>query len=66
MPYANHTMSYVENDPIVLPNGRIYGRQRLLEISRKIFGPTETASRVKDPTTGEVFDMEDMKKVFIM
>ena len=69
MPYANHTMSYVENDPIVLPNGRIYGQQRLLDISKKIVGLSSTESgkdKVKDPTTGEMFDASDMKKVFIL
>lgn len=64
MPYANHTRSYVESDPIVLPNGRIYGQQRLLEISRKLGSVEE--GKVKDPTTGQVFDASDMKKVFIM
>lgn len=64
MPYANHTRSYVESDPIVLPNGRIYGQQRLLEISKKV-GSAE-ANKVKDPTTGEIFDQSEIKKVFIM
>ncbi|BDD61969.1 GID complex subunit containing RING finger motif [Monascus purpureus] len=63
MPYANHTRSYVESDPIVLPNGRIYGQQRLLEISKVCSAET---NKVKDPTTGEVFDQSEMKKVFIM
>lgn len=70
MPYANHTMSYVENDPIVLPNGRIYGQQRLLDISKKIVGTSSESdnkeNKVKDPTTGEIFDVMDMKKVFIL
>ncbi|KAG2412670.1 hypothetical protein HFD88_010227 [Aspergillus terreus] len=64
MPYAHHTKSYVESDPIVLPNGRIYGQQRLLEMSKKV-GCVE-AGKVKDPTTGEVFDESEMKKVYIM
>ncbi|PWY85673.1 hypothetical protein BO94DRAFT_557097 [Aspergillus sclerotioniger CBS 115572] len=64
MPYAHHTKSYVESDPIVLPNGRIYGQQRLLEMSKKV-GCVE-AGKVKDPTTGEVFNESDMKKVYIM
>ncbi|KAI2788311.1 Protein fyv10 [Penicillium oxalicum] len=29
MPYAHHSKSYVESDPIVLPNGRIYGKETL-------------------------------------
>lgn len=64
MPYANHTKSYVESDPIVLPNGRVYGKQRLLELSKKI-GCVE-AGMVMDPTTGDVFDERLMKKVYIM
>jgi macrophage erythroblast attacher len=64
MPYAHHSKSYVESDPIVLPNGRVYGQQRLIEISTKM-GSVESG-KVKDPTTGEVFDESDMKKVYIM
>lgn len=64
MPYANHTKSHVESDPIVLPNGRVYGQERLLEMSKKM-GGVETG-KVKDPTTGDVFDESDMKKVYIM
>lgn len=64
MPYANHTKSYVESDPIVLPNGRVYGQDRLLEMSKKV-GCVE-AGKVMDPTTGSVFDESEMKKVYIM
>ncbi|RAL08375.1 FYV10 family protein [Aspergillus homomorphus CBS 101889] len=64
MPYAHHTKSYVESDPIVLPNGRIYGQQRLTEMSEKV--GCVASGKVKDPTTGEVFDESEMKKVYIM
>ncbi|KAJ5216508.1 uncharacterized protein N7498_002915 [Penicillium cinerascens] len=64
MPYAHHSKSYVESDAIVLPNGRVYGKSRLLEISKNV-GSVETG-KVKDPTTGEVFDEKEMKKVYIM
>lgn len=64
MPYAHHSKSYVENDPIVLPNGRVYGKARLMDISKKV-GSVE-AGKVKDPTTGETFDESEMKKVYIM
>lgn len=63
MPYAHHTKSYVENDPVVLPNGRIYGRERLLEMSKKTRHLAE--GKVKDPLTREVFDIDDLKKVYI-
>ncbi|KAJ5539160.1 hypothetical protein N7513_007492 [Penicillium frequentans] len=64
MPYAHHSKSYVEGDAIVLPNGRVYGKARLLEISKNL-GAVE-AGKVKDPTTGEVFDESEMKKVYIL
>ncbi|MCJ1361510.1 GID complex subunit containing RING finger motif [Acarospora aff. strigata] len=62
VPYAHHTKSYVESDPIVLPNGRIYGRERLLQMSAKV-GLQE--GQVKDPTTQEVFDASKIRKVYI-
>lgn len=62
VPYAHHTKSHVENDPIVLPNGRIYGRRRLMEMSEKV-GISE--GQVKDPMTGDVFDDSQVKKVYI-
>jgi macrophage erythroblast attacher len=67
VPYAHHTKSYVENDPIVLPNGRIYGRERLEDLQRKLVGGAGEVSggKVRDPTTGEVFQWDKVKKVYI-
>ncbi|KAI9721437.1 MAG: GID complex subunit containing RING finger motif [Candelaria pacifica] len=62
VPYAHHTKSYVENDPVVLPNGRVYGRHRLLQISSQIGVPT---GQVRDPTTGELFEESKIRKVYI-
>ncbi|KAI9742021.1 MAG: GID complex subunit containing RING finger motif [Cirrosporium novae-zelandiae] len=62
LPYAHHTKSSVENDPVVLPNGRIYGRERLEMVRRKA-GVGKGC--VKDPTTGEVFEEDRIRKVFI-
>lgn len=64
VPYAHHSKSSVENDSIILPNGRIYGRERIMDMSRKVGSVGE--GKVKDPTTGEVFSEKDMKKVYIM
>ncbi|CAI7621279.1 unnamed protein product [Penicillium manginii] len=64
MPYAHHSKSYVEGDSIVLPNGRVYSKSRLLDISRQVGSVEE--GMVKDPTTGEVFPESDMKKVYIL
>lgn len=77
VPYAHHTKSSVENDPVMLPNGRVYGRERLLELERKkartdptTFGSDDEYEKrkprkVQDPVTGEEFKWEDVKKVFI-
>ena len=62
LPYAHHTKSYVENDPVVLPNGRIYGRERLMQTSAKLGLEN---GQVKDPTTGEIFDASKVRKVYI-
>ena len=73
VPYAHHTKSIVENDPIVLPNGRVYGRERLKELQRKAMmaaglGANETddlEGTLVDPTTGEKFTWNEVRKVYI-
>jgi macrophage erythroblast attacher len=62
VPYAHHTKSHVEHDLFLLPNGRVYGKERLDDYARKSGLPP---SMVKDPITGEVFFNELLKKVFI-
>jgi len=79
VPYAHHTTSSVESDPVVLPNGRIYGRERLEELQRKLamagLGGGEGGvqelqigkeGEVRDPTTGESFKWDQVRKVYIM
>lgn len=77
VPYAHHTTSSVESDPVVLPNGRIYGRARLEELQRKLamagLGGDNgqdveigKEGEVRDPTTGETFTWDQVKKVYIM
>lgn len=75
VPYAHHTTSSVEPDPVVLPNGRIYGRGRLEDLQRKLLmasGGVNTDDmeigkdgEVVDPTTGERFAWHEVKKVYI-
>ncbi|CAG8954541.1 hypothetical protein HYFRA_00004456 [Hymenoscyphus fraxineus] len=62
VPYANHTKSHVESDLVMLPNRCVYGTQRLEEYSRKA-GLAD--GMIKDLRTGEVFKMENTKKVYI-
>jgi macrophage erythroblast attacher len=63
VPYAHHTKSYVENDLVVLPNGRIYGRERLNACNEKL---GTKVGKVRDPMNlSTLFDEKDVKKVFI-
>ncbi|KAG9965566.1 protein FYV10, partial [Aureobasidium melanogenum] len=63
VPYAHHSKSYVEDDPVMLPNGRIYGRGRLMALNEKI-GTAE--GKVRDPTDlSQEFGESDIKKVYI-
>ena len=65
VPYAHHTKSYMEEDPVVLPNGRVFGRERLRSLNEKL---GVRKGRVRDPTEGlqgaEWGDGE-VRKVFI-
>ncbi|KUI60127.1 Protein FYV10 [Cytospora mali] len=62
VPYAHHTQSHVEPDLLLLPNGRVYGQQKLEGYARKAGLP---AGKVKDLRTGEVYSAEKLKKVYI-
>ena len=64
MPYAHHTKSFMEDDPVVLPNGRVFGRQRLKVLNEKV---GTRKGRVRDPTdaAGVEWNEGEIKKVFI-
>jgi len=48
---------------VVLPNGRIYGRERLMQINEKIGTPP---GKIRDPTDmAQLYDESQIKKVFI-
>ncbi|PVI03439.1 protein FYV10 [Periconia macrospinosa] len=66
VPYALHTKSIVESDPVVLPNGRVYGKERL-----RVFNEGLGTERgwVRDPGEGlggEKWRESAVRKVFIM
>jgi macrophage erythroblast attacher len=64
LPFAHHNKSHVENDPVMLPNGRIYGRDRLLKLNEKLGTPK---GMVRDPSEpSRMFREEQVRKVFIM
>lgn len=77
VPYAHHSRSIVESDLVVLPNGRVYGRERLMAFQSKVKGAgvvgggTDTA---RDEQWLEIIDPADpdykchvdqLKKVYI-
>ncbi|KAF2087612.1 hypothetical protein K490DRAFT_56709 [Saccharata proteae CBS 121410] len=63
VPYAHHTKSHVEDDPVYLPTGRIYGRERLREMNEKL---GTAKGYVKDPMVPNlVYEEAQIKKVFI-
>lgn len=62
MPHALHSKSHVEPDLLLLPNGRAYGKARLEECAKQAgLSPGE----VKDLRTGDVYRVDELKKVFI-
>lgn len=66
MPYAHHTKSIVENDPVVLPNGRIYGSERLAAFNKKV---GTDSGFVRDPVggmEGVLYEETELLKVYIM
>lgn len=62
VPYAHHSKSHVEHDLMLLPNSRVYGMARLEEYAAKTNLPS---GLVKDLVTGDVYPVEELKKVFI-
>jgi macrophage erythroblast attacher len=62
VPYAHHTKSHVESDLVLLPNGCVYGLQRLEEYSRKA---ALHPGLIKDLRNGEIFEVDTVKKVYI-
>lgn len=61
VPYAHHSKSHLDNDLLLLPNGRVYGQAKLDEYAAKA-GLAD--DKVKDLVTGEVYSRASLKKVF--
>jgi macrophage erythroblast attacher len=63
LPFGHHSKSHMEHDPVVLPNGRIYGRERLERLNEKL--GTEKGF-VRDPVDiTNVYPWSEVRKVFI-
>jgi len=66
VPYAHHTKSIVKNDPVVLPNGRIYGRDQLTAFNKKVGTESGWVRDPVDGIKGEVWSESEVRKVYIM
>lgn len=65
VPYAHHTKSFIEEDPVVLPNGRVFGRARLERLNEKL---GTRKGFVRDPAEGaegSEWKWEEVRRVFI-
>jgi macrophage erythroblast attacher len=63
LPFAHHSKSIVESDPVMLPNGRIYGRERLARLNEKLGTPP---GMLRDPVEPDkMFERRELRKVYI-
>ena len=65
LPFAHHSKSHVEHDPVVLPNGRIYGRERLERLNDKL-GTRRDCVRDPMDVNGRVWRWSDCGKVYFL
>lgn len=67
LPFAHHSKSHVEHDPVVLPNGRVYGKERLQRLNEKLATRLEAVGLVRDPVeVGRCWSWEEVGKVFFL
>jgi len=63
VPYAHHSKSHVDGDPVVLPNNRVYGRERLMRFQEKM---GTRKGLVRDLVEDVEYEEDLIRKVFIM
>lgn len=61
LPYALHVHSHLDPDPVLLPNDRIYGLEKLLDYAKKAGVPE---NKIVDPVTTEMFDRDSAVNVY--
>lgn len=59
VPYAQHWKNVLEHDPVVLPNGYAYSREKLVRFSR-----SANTDKIVDPMTLELFENGEAEKIF--
>jgi macrophage erythroblast attacher len=66
VPYAHHTKSIVENDPVVLPNARVYGRERLKAFNKQVGTESGWVRCPFEGVQGGIWRESEVRKVYIL
>ncbi|CCH44281.1 hypothetical protein BN7_3843 [Wickerhamomyces ciferrii] len=62
LPYSHNVKSYLFENPVMLPNGNIYDREKLLNYSKNLTILSEM--EVKDPMSTEVFELDELIRMY--
>ncbi|ODV92290.1 hypothetical protein CANCADRAFT_84569 [Tortispora caseinolytica NRRL Y-17796] len=62
LPYAHHTKPHVEPELVLLPNGHVYSKPKLIEHAKTLRLDSDTT--ICDPFTGQNFSIASLKPVY--
>lgn len=62
LPYSHNVKSYLFDNPVMLPNGNIYDKEKLINYSKNLTILNE--NEVKDPVTAEIYDVDDLVTMY--
>lgn len=62
LPYSHNVKSYLFENPVMLPNGNIYDREKLVTYSTNLTILKE--NEVKDPITAQIFYVEELVTMY--
>lgn len=62
LPYSHNVKSYLFDNPVMLPNGNIFDREKLITYSTNLTILKE--NEVKDPITAEIFYVEELVTMY--
>lgn len=62
LPYSHNVKSYLFDNPVMLPNGNIYDKEKLVNFSKNLTILNE--NEVKDPVTTEIYTVDDLVTMY--
>lgn len=62
LPHSHNVKSYLFENPVMLPNGNIYDKEKLIGYSQNLTILNE--NEVKDPVTAEIFTLNDLTTMY--